>query len=124
MPAGGAAGASAGGVSNAVLYVVIIPARPGPSRSKARSPRCLPLAAPSTRKVYAPEPHSRPQMKTSRSAPAASRSIAARSRTYPLGTNQIMAFQGATLAGVSWDTDDDNLYRGGPGIGFGNAAGN
>ncbi len=124
MPAGGAAGVSGGGVSNRVLYaanytgatwaeqvenaIAALPSIGGTVDAQGLCTGTALTAADENVAIGASKPV------TLLLGPC----------TYPLGTNQIEAYQGATLAGVSGIATTITFTGAGPGIAYGNAAGN
>jgi len=125
MPAGGAAGSSGGGVSNAVLYAANYSGATWAEQVEAAS-----AALPSYGGTVDAQ-----GLCTSGTLTTADENVAIGtsgkpvtvllgSCTYPLGTHQIQAYQGATLSGVSWEATNITCTGAGPCIAYGNAAGN
>jgi len=125
MPAGGAAGVSGGGVSNAVLYAANYSGATWAEQVEAAS-----AALPSYGGTVDAQ-----GLCTSGTLTTADENLPLGTSskpvklllgpcTYPLGTHQIQAYQGATLSGVSWEATNITCTGAGPCIAYGNSAGN
>ncbi len=125
MPAGGAAGASGGGVSNAVLYAANYTGATWAEQVEAAS-----VALPSYGGTVDAQGLCTSGMLTTadENVPIGTSSKSIRLLLgpcrYPLGTNEMLAYQGAYVAGQGWEQTTISCTGPGTCIGFGNAAGN